>query len=53
MRVGSSYLGHDKIEAKNVLPLVDMFRNHKIEFGFSLQNIQTIFETFQLQPAFA
>lgn len=35
------------------LPLIDAFRNKEIEFGFSLQNIQTVFETFQLQPVFA
>lgn len=36
-----------------MLPLVDMFSNREIEFGFSLQNIQTVFETFDLQPAYA
>ena len=35
------------------LALVNIFKDRKIEFGFSLQNIQTVFETFQLQPAFA
>ena len=29
--------------------LVDAFGTHKIEFGFSLQFIQTVFETFGLQ----
>lgn len=35
------------------LPLVDMFRNREIEFEFSLRNIQTVFETFQIKPAYA
>ena len=35
------------------LPLVDVFRNREIEFGFSLQNIQTVFETLEIQPAYA
>lgn len=30
------------------LPLVNAFRNREIEFGFSLQNIQTVFDTFHL-----
>ncbi len=25
------------------LPLVDMFKNREIEFGFNLQNIQALF----------
>jgi len=33
------------------LPLVDAFRNREIEFGFSLQNVRTVFETIGL-PAF-
>ena len=36
-----------------LVPLVDMFSNREIEFGFSLQNIQTVFETFDIQPAYA
>lgn len=36
-----------------VLPLVDAFCNRKIEFGFTLQNIQTVFDSFKIQPAFA
>lgn len=32
-----------------LLPLVDMFRNREIEFGFSLQNIKMVFETFDIQ----
>ncbi len=35
---------------RSELPLIDLFRNRKIEFGFSLQNIQTVFETFDIQP---
>ena len=35
-----------------MLPLVDAFKNREIEFGFSLQNIQTVFETFGIQPAY-
>lgn len=31
-----------------MLPLVDIFRNQEIEFGFSLQNIKTVYETLQL-----
>lgn len=34
------------------LPLVNAFKNREIEFGFSLQNIQTVFETLAIQPAF-
>lgn len=37
----------------NWLPLVDMFKNQEIEFGFSLTNIQTVFQTFQIQPQLA
>lgn len=33
------------------LPLVNAFKNREIEFGFSLQNIQTVFETFNLAVA--
>ncbi len=36
-----------------VLPLVNAFKNREIEFGFSLQNIQTVFETFEISPKFA
>ncbi|HOX96448.1 MAG TPA: recombinase family protein [Candidatus Woesebacteria bacterium] len=32
------------------LPLVNAFKNREIKFGFSLQNIQTVFETFKIQP---
>lgn len=35
------------------LPLVNAFKNREIEFGFSLQNIKTLFETFQIQPAYS
>lgn len=35
------------------LPLLNMFRNRELEFGFSLQNIKTVFEAFQIQPALA
>lgn len=35
------------------LPLVDMFKNQEIEFGFSLANIQTVFQTFEIQPSYA
>ena len=35
------------------LPLVNAFKNREIEFGFSLQNIQTVFDTFGIQPAYA
>ncbi|MFA6944277.1 MAG: recombinase family protein [Pedobacter sp.] len=40
----------EALYAKNptLLPLVNAFKNREIEFGFSLQNIQTVFETFQL-----
>lgn len=38
---------------KNGLRLVDAFCNRKIEFGFTLQNIQTVFETFEITPAYA
>jgi hypothetical protein len=31
-----------------LVPLVDAFKNKKIEFGYSLNNIQTVFETFGL-----
>jgi DNA invertase Pin-like site-specific DNA recombinase len=33
----------------SVLPLVNAFKNREIEFGFSLQNIQTVFETFNIR----
>lgn len=33
------------------LPLVDAFRNKEMEFGFSLQNITTVFESFGLSIA--
>ena len=33
------------------LPLVDLFRNKEIDFGFSLQNIQTVFESLQIYKA--
>jgi len=32
------------------LPLVNAFKNREIEFGFSLTNIQTVFDAFRLQP---
>lgn len=32
------------------LPLIDIFKKRKVEFGFSLQNIKTVFDTFKLQP---
>ena len=35
------------------LPLVDAFRNREIEIEISLTNIQTLFETYHIQPAFA
>lgn len=35
------------------LPLKDLFCNHKLEFDFTLQNIQTVFETFKIQPVYA
>lgn len=31
-------------ECSEVLSLVDIFRNHEVEFGFSLQNVKTVFE---------
>jgi len=34
-------------------PLVDIFRNREIEFGFSIKNIQTVFDSFKIQLAFA
>ena len=37
----------------NLLPLKDLFINRKIEFGFSLQNIQTVFETLKIQPIYS
>lgn len=37
---------------RKLLPLVDMFKNREIEFGFSLQNIQTVFETFKIQSVY-
>lgn len=36
-----------------LLSVVDMFRNREIEFGFTLQNIQTVFETLDIKPAYA
>lgn len=39
-------------KSSTVLPLKDLFINRKIEFGFSLQNIQTVFDTFHL-PVYA
>ncbi len=44
---------HKIILRQPQLPLVDIFKNRQIEFGFSLQNIKTVFETFQIQPAYA
>ena len=35
-------------ELAEVLPLVNPFKNREIEFGFSLQNIKTVFETVGL-----
>ena len=34
------------------LPLVNAFKNREIEFEFSLRNIQTVFETFDLSSPF-
>lgn len=49
-----SLLGKGKVRVRsNWLPLVDAFKNREIEFGFSLQNIQTVFETFEIQPRYA
>lgn len=41
-------LEHVWANNSTLLPLVDMFRNREIEFGFSLHNIQTVFEAFKL-----
>lgn len=35
------------------LPLINAFMNREIEFGFTFQNIQTVFESFKAQPVFA
>lgn len=40
-------------QSTTVLPLVNAFKNREIEFGFSLQNIQTVFETFKIQTQLA
>jgi len=47
----STYHTYDfNIEAKSdQLPLIDVFRNKEIEFGFSLQNIQTVFKNADLK----
>ena len=34
------------------LPLKDLSRNRKIEFGFTFQNIQTVFDSFKILPAY-
>jgi hypothetical protein len=36
----------------SLLPLVDAFRNREIEFSFSLQNIRTVFDAFDIKPAY-
>lgn len=54
MGLEKTLLDIDQIAKKaEMLPLVNAFRNREIEFGFSLQNIQTVFETFQIQPAYS
>jgi hypothetical protein len=39
------------VHKKTVLPLVDMFRNREIEFGFSLGNMKTMFERILILPS--
>lgn len=41
------------IISSNWLPLKDLFRNHKLEFDFTLNHIQTVFDTLGLEPAIA
>ncbi len=40
-------------KTNNWLPLINAFRNREIEFGFSLNHIQTVFDAFGLKPAYA
>jgi len=35
------------------LPLINAFMNREIEFGFTFQNIQTVFEGFKIAPSLA
>lgn len=35
-----------------MLPLVNVFRNREIEFGFSLGDIKTVFKGFQLRSVY-
>ncbi|KKU63096.1 MAG: hypothetical protein UX86_C0034G0003 [Candidatus Amesbacteria bacterium GW2011_GWC1_47_15] len=35
---------------RTLFPLVNAFKNRESKFEFGLQNIQTIFETIQVQP---
>jgi hypothetical protein len=37
---------------ENWRPLYDAFRNREIEFDFSLQNVQTVYSNFEIQPLF-
>lgn len=39
-------------DRQSVLPLVNIFKNRQIEFGFSFQNIKTVFETFRVTTSF-
>ena len=47
------------IEAKTVrirttlLPLINAFMNREVEFSFTFQNIQTVFESFKIQPLYS
>jgi len=42
----------ERRKGKIQVPLINAFLNKEIEFGFTFQNIQTVFESFKIQPAY-
>lgn len=50
---GAGCAATDNISIQKLLPLKDLFCNHKLELSFSLSDIQSVFQNLKLQPILA